>query len=195
MPPGRVYTAGVKTRAYDPRRLDLATFAAEAARLEGTWAGADLRRLAESQALPQDAGAADVAWQCAGEQRPVSGQVPEVWLQLRARTEVWLICQRCLQPLRQPLEVDRRLRFVRSEAEAETLDAESEDDVLALPHRLDLRELIEDELLLALPLVPRHDACGQPLPLGAAPPASEAESTANPFALLQSLKSGRSGAP
>jgi uncharacterized protein len=88
--------------------------------------------------------------------------------------------------------VDRRLRFVRDEAQAETLDAESEDDVLALPRWLDARELVEDEMLLALPLVPRHDRCPQPLPMSAEVSADEAVSDRpNPFAVLQSLKPGR----
>ena len=50
------------------------------------------------------------------------------------------------------------LRFVDGEAQAEALDADSEDDVLALAPALDLRTLVEDELLLAWPIVPRHDA-------------------------------------
>jgi uncharacterized protein len=32
---------------------------------------------------------------------------------------------------------------------------------------LDLRPLIEDELILALPLVPRHASCPKPLPMSA----------------------------
>ena len=34
--------------------------------------------------------------------------------------------------------------------------------MLALSRALDLRELVEDELLLALPLVPRHEVCPEP---------------------------------
>ena len=45
--------------------------------------------------------------------------------------------------------------FVRGEDAAAELDAESDFDVLTLTRSLDLRELVEDELLLALPLVPR----------------------------------------
>ena len=58
----------------------------------------------------------------------------------------------------------RSIRFVHGADLAQQLDEESEEDVLALSAALDLRELIEDELILALPLVPRHDVCPQPLP-------------------------------
>ncbi len=180
----------MKPRAHDPRRLDVARFAADGAQLGGTWPGSDLRRLAESQALPQDQAAAEVTWHCAGERRPVARGEAEIWLHLVARTEVWLICQRCLQPLREALAVDRWLRFVPGEAEAAALDAESEDDVLALSKTLDLRELIEDELLLALPLVPRHASCAPPMQVDAAPAAPP-----NPFDALRPLGSGREGKP
>ena len=168
-------------------------FAAEAGQLAGAWPGADLPRLVGSQALPQDVGADAVNWQCRGERRPVAGADPEIWLHLWARTQVWLTCQRCLQPLHEPLAIERRLRFVRDEAQAEALDAESEDDVLALSRSLDLRELVEDELLLALPLVPRHDRCPQPLAVDVAAPAAEVLPREHPFAALVRLKSGESG--
>lgn len=184
----------MKARAHDPLRLDLAVFAAEGGELAGDWPGASLPRLLDSQALPQDVAPAPVVWSARGERRPVTGGEPELWLQLSARTTVWLSCQRCLQPFEQPLAVDARLRFVRGEAEAEALDAELEDDVLALPRWLDLRELAEDELLLALPLVPRHERCPQPLPQGAddAVPAQAGDAVVgerpHPFAALQALK-------
>jgi uncharacterized protein len=41
--------------------------------------------------------------------------------------------------------------------------------VLALEPALDLKELVEDELLLALPLVPRHEVCPEPLPFEPGP--------------------------
>lgn len=180
----------MKPAAPDPRRLDVARFAAAGGQLAGTWRGGELMRLAQSQALPQDQAAADVAWRCAGERRRVAGGHDQTWLHLVAATEVWLTCQRCLQPLREALAVDRWLRFVPSEAEAETLDAESEEDVLALSRSLDLRELVEDELLLALPLVPRHASCSPPAqPAAAAPAARQA------FAALAPLKSRRTREP
>ena len=100
----------------------------------------------------------------------------------------WPVCQRCLQPFNTPVEVDRAFRFVPTEGEAEALDADSEDDVLALGTSFDLIGLIEDELLLAWPLVPRHVRCAQAAQAAAVEPAS------SPFAALATLK-GRATKP
>ncbi len=200
----------MKSSRHDALRLDMAAFAADGAVLSGHWPGHTLARLAELQTPPQDMGPPDVAWQARGERRPAAGE-PELWLALTADAPVWLTCQRCLQPMKEPLVLDRRLRFVHGESQAETLDAESDDDVLALGRWLDLRELVEDELLLALPLVPRHAVCPQPLPMevrlepesgdgvddaaDADPEPDPADKKPNPFAALLALKTGggRSG--
>ena len=64
-------------------------------------------------------------------------------------------------------------------------------DALALEPRPSLRELIEDELLMALPLVPMHERCPEPL---AAPVPDEAlpstgqDDKPHPFAALARLK-------
>ena len=100
------------------------------------------------------------------------------------RTIAWPVCQRCLQPFGQPLEVDRALRFVDTEAQAEALDTDSEDDVLALMPSPDLRTLVEDELLLAWPIVPRHAQCTVPHHAAG----DEAPPAAGAFAALASLK-------
>jgi len=178
-------------RPHDALRLDVSAFIAEAAQLSGRWPGASLQRLADLQSPPQDTPLDGVDWQAKGLRVPVTGGESELWLHLQARVPAWLTCQRCLQPFTVLLEIDQRLRFVRGEAQAEALDAEIEDDVLALSKSLDLRELVEDELLLALPIVPRHAVCPQPLPvmLGEAPAPDEAPVRDNPFAALQRLKS------
>ena len=177
-------------RPHDALRLDVQAFITEGETLAGQWPGAGLSRLAELQTPPQDAGLADVEWQAQGQRLPVAGGEAELWLALQAGTGIWLTCQRCLQPLAEPLAVDRRIRFVRGEAAAEALDAEIEDDVLALSKALDLRELVEDELLLALPIVPRHGVCPQPLPLPVddAPAPEDVPEKPHPFAALQRLK-------
>jgi uncharacterized protein len=182
-------------RPHDALRLDVQAFSTDGETLAGHWPGASLTRLAELQTPPQDASLADVNWQALGQRLPVAGGEAELWLALKADTRVWLTCQRCLQPFAEPLAIDRRIRFVRGEAAAEALDAELEDDVLALSKSLDLRSLIEDELLLALPIVPRHDVCPQPLPLPAdsAPAPEDAPERPHPFAALQKLKSTPGG--
>lgn len=182
-------------RPHDALRLDVQAFITEGETLSGHWPGAGLTRLVELQTPPQDGSLADVDWRAQGQRLPVVGGEAELWLELQADTRVWLTCQRCLQPLAEPLAIDRRIRFVRGEAAAEALDAEIEDDVLALSKSLDLRELVEDELLLALPIVPRHGVCPQPLPLpaGDAPAPEDVPERPHPFAALQRLKTPPGG--
>jgi uncharacterized protein len=99
-----------------------------------------------------------------------------------------------LAPVSLFIEAQRRFVFVKTEAEAEALDEEVPEDcdVLVLTKALNVQELIEDELLLALPLVPRHDpACPEPLivvPGHDEPGADQEEPEPHPFAVLAKLK-------
>ena len=109
---------------------------------------------------------------------------PAAWL--TATAEVEMQCDRCNGLLRQPVRVDSRFFFVADEAALNAVPIdESEVDALVGSERLDLRQLIEDEAILALPLSPRHADCR--MPLADAPPEGEAAS-ASPFAALAGLK-------
>lgn len=172
---------------FDPRAIELLAFCRSGATLQGEWPQAGLQRLAGSLA---GAGpeATPVTWSASGQLRPVAGGEPETWLHLTAATTVALQCQRCLQTMSEALQVDRHFRFVRGEAEAARLDEASEDDVLELPPRLDLQELVEDELILALPLVPRHERCPTPLSLGDEAEVPGETPAPHPFAALAALR-------
>jgi uncharacterized protein len=190
----------MKPRPFDPHHLDLPVFCRVGATLSGEWPQAGFARLAEDQRPAEgDATPAPVQWQARGELRAVKGAAPELWLHLIGQTVVSLECQRCLQPMSHPLAVERRLRFVADEDQAAELDEESEDDVLALPRRLDVQVLLEDELILALPLVPRHDRCPAPLapdlgrlaepdPPGLGGAEAGRSARPNPFAALAALR-------
>lgn len=184
----------MKVRAFVPEKLDIAAFAHDAASLEGEWPAASLERLADAAAPEAPAaGWPAVSWRLQGEVRKPKAAAEQVWLRLSASAQVALTCQRCLGPVQEHIEIDRWIRFVGTEAEAAALDVDSEDDVLALPRHLDARELIEDELLLALPLVPRHEACPEPLAPHDAEEAPEPEAERpHPFAALAALK-GKGG--
>lgn len=177
----------MNAKPIDPRRLDVAAFSAAGGELSGQWPLAELSRLADS-VLDAEPPGAPVHWQAEGDQRPVTSGPPEVWLRLSAQAGVSMRCQRCLGAMPVPLDVDRWIRFVAGAAEAEALDAELEDDVLELQRQTNLQELIEDELLLALPLVPRHEACPHPLPASAGEAEPTPEARPNPFAALAQLK-------
>jgi len=174
-------------REFDPLRLDVAAFAKEAGRLEGHWPLARFDRIAASAAAGVSVTAADeVVWSARGEQRQLRGGEHQTWLHLDAAAHVSLECQRCLKPVSVALKISRNFLFVHGEDAAAQLDADSEDDVLAITRALDLHELVEDELLLALPIVPRHEVC--PEPLAVAGDDESAEEKPNPFAALAVLK-------
>lgn len=176
------------SRSFQPLKLDVAAFAEAGAELQGEWPLAELPRLTAGAVTAADTAAEPVTWRARGETRKVGG-ARQPWLHLGAHARLLLPCQRCLQPVAQDLEVDRWIRFVEGEEQAAEIDEESEDDVLALPRSLDLRWLLEDELILELPLVPRHEDCSPPAHLAAAPEEEEAEADKpNPFASLAALK-------
>lgn len=181
----------MKPHARDPRRLDVERFAAESGQLEGDWPLAEMARLCDAcHAAPGLLASNRVRWSAWGEQRKQPGQGAHAWLRLKVDTDVDLTCQRCLSAVQVTLAVDRWFHFVVGEQQAAALDAESDDDVLVSTRALDLRELAEDELLLALPLVPRHDVCPQPLlaPADGADLEDLADTPENPFAALAALK-------
>lgn len=176
-------------RRLDPARLDVAALASEGATLSGQWAASELDRWYAMQTPAPGVTPDPVHWSARGERRTVIGQLPQIWLHLHVKATAWPTCQRCLQPFSQALVVDRALRFVDGEAQAEALDAESEDDVLALVPAPDLRTLVEDELLLAWPIVPRHVQCSTPEHRAG----DDDAGAANPFAALTSLKPPAAG--
>jgi uncharacterized protein len=114
---------------------------------------------------------------------------------LAARATLSLVCQRCLGPVEEIVDFERAFRFVASEALAEVEDEESEEDVLVISKSFDLLELMEDELLMASPLVSKHEVCPKAVKLQAADPDFEdpAHEKPNPFAVLQQLKKKDAG--
>jgi uncharacterized protein len=136
-----------------------------------------------------------VAVDLAGVPKPFVGKVPpgfppgqQLWLQLTVDAQVPLMCQRCLQPYSQSVAVDRWFRFVLDEAQALQEDDDVPEDLLVWTPKFNLLELIEDEVLLDLPLIPKHDDCAhiwQPEP---EPATAQQPERPNPFAMLAQLK-------
>ena len=172
-------------REFNPSHLDVEVFAAEAAEIAGQWPLSRLHRVAESLAAAPT-GDDGVAWSARGERRAARGGAFQTWLHIRAASSLALECQRCLQPVEVAVELKRSFLFVQGEELAAQLDAETDDDVLAMPRALDLQALVEDELLLAMPLVPRHEVCPEPLPVRIDDDA--AGDMPHPFAALAALK-------
>ncbi len=76
---------------------------------------------------------------------------------LRAEIEgdLEVICERCLSPFGLHLDLSVELIMVESEAEAKTLPEEAEPLVLSETRSMHTTDMIEDDLILALPVVPR----------------------------------------
>ncbi len=147
-----------------------------------------LERLAqESHELGVDS---IVKWQAVAALRVGNNGQPDIWLHMTAETSLALICQRCMSKVQTPLQVDQWYRFVATEDIAMDQDDASEEDLLVLTPHFDLQAVLEDELLMALPLVPMHDECPQ-LPVFKAGVIDDGDvelDKPNPFAALASLK-------
>lgn len=106
------------------------------------------------------------------------------WLSLAVSGRVSLVCQRCLLPMQADFASSTRFRLV-AKGEAWPDEALEDDgfDALGVEGSLDLIALVEDEVLLSLPLAPRHDCCELPGGAGA-----EGSEKLHPFAGLAKLK-------
>lgn len=176
-------------KEFSPRRLDIPAFAEAGASLSGQDPLTQFERvLAETEGRSQGQA---VAWTAQGEQRNAQHLKPQNWLHLRAQTTLSLTCQRCLTPVDVAVQVDRSFRFVADEAAALAEDDDCEEDLLVLTRQFDLPALVEDEILMDLPLVPQHETCPEPVTLSVQDPDFEEESSRpHPFAALARLKGG-----
>lgn len=191
----------MKAREFNPRRLDVRPFAETGEPIDGVEALGPFERLVALRHTDAEAPpdlAAPVRWSAHGELRPRHGSTPEVGLHLQGSTTLSLQCQRCLETVEVPLAFDRWFLFVDNERQAAELDADSEEDVLVVSRQFDLLTLVEDELLMVTPIVPRHEVCPTPVLLATADWHDESPATADepvtavahPFAALAALRKG-----
>jgi uncharacterized protein len=160
------------------RPLDAVELARSEARVEREFQVAAFDRLLDRLAEP--AGHVN-----ARAQFRQAGRWPAARLAVTA--EVVLTCQRCLGPMRRALASEAEVVF--AEEGAPGLPEGSE-TVGGDPHRLDFAALVEDELLLALPIIPQHDAgeaCTLPTGEGDEIDASDTAQMRRPFAGLKDL--------
>ncbi len=110
------------------------------------------------------------------------------YLKGRLHTHLGLQCQRCLGPFTYEIISDFALGIIRSLDEEKSLPEQYE-PAMVQDGQLALRDLIEDELILNLPIIPRHEAdeCQVKLPLVDAGWEDKAKGE-NPFQVLQTLK-------
>lgn len=94
-----------------------------------------------------------------------------------------LLCQRCLKPFELPVSNQISIGIVKDQVEAEELPPEY-DPLVVTDNPVSLLALIEDEVLLNLPMAPAHE-------VGACPSTNLIEENAtkrpNPFSVLNDL--------
>ncbi|WP_298393515.1 YceD family protein [uncultured Azonexus sp.] len=153
---------------------DAFAFARDARVLQGTLAVSAMERLHDL--LAEVSG--EVSWHLEG----FRGKRGEPLLRLTVSGCIPLACQRCLDAIDFELDVDRLLEVIPANADVSQDELEDDSrDFLPVEKELDVAELVEDEILLSLPVAPRHDGCGLP-------GASGAGERVNPFAALAGLK-------
>ena len=102
---------------------------------------------------------------------------PCLWISVSG--ELRLVCQRCLGQLIFPLSIEAEL--VLTEDAREIAQADDDIDRVLASRAMDVAQLVEDEMLLSLPMAPRHDRCS-------AAAATGREAKASPFSVLTDLK-------
>lgn len=104
------------------------------------------------------------------------------WLALKVSGEIELICQRCLVGVASPVLIDSRLQLMSSgQAWPDEDLSDDRTDAIAADEALAVLQLVEDEVLLALPIAPMHESCEPPN-------AADKEQGPSPFAALAALK-------
>lgn len=133
-------------------------------------------------------GAGVVWFECVGHQCKQN----RLWLSLKVIAKVELICQRCMAPFLFDLDETVPFQLVRRasqvENEADDADPEAPERLLG-SSRFDLMSLIEDQVILGLPYVPKHDVC----PSGSHQVIDESSASVkkeSPFHVLKGLKKG-----
>jgi len=164
-----------------PTYIDPVKLAQRHTELTGELPLATLSRLAES--LCETAGTVQVDWQFHIDEQHrliVTGHL---------QADLRLLCQRCLQPMAWPIANQIALVQLAVGQTEEDLPAGFEAFEYTTQSPLLLREWVEDELILALPLIARHQQCPRNEYQIATPVSQEpTEGKKNPFAALAALK-------
>jgi len=207
--PGKA--AGSAAGVVNAREFDLFEFARSGRQAAGVVRVSQLPRMLNE--VPADAPDRDTAftWQAEGSTQPElqddGTEGPQPYLRLAIHGAAWLECQRCLTPYEQAFNADATYRIVNTEAEAEEFPLDDDEvEVIVGSRQFDLVDLIEEELLLSLPLMPKHEVCPEvheSLVSGVSGAEGEGDETApdeaeeggeperpNPFAALEGLKRG-----
>jgi uncharacterized protein len=145
---------------------------------EGVTPVAEMTRLAADCADSSG----EIAWAIEGGQTRQG--YPSMTLSVAGR--VHLVCQRCLGPFAYDIDSSTMLVLGKDDQEADEIEEVLDDesiDVIVGSHEADIRQLLEDEALLALPQAPKHEVCPDTELMD-----SLKSDKVSPFAALKSLK-------
>ena len=158
-----------------PIVIDSQVFAREARSLQGELPIADLTRVLDMLAET----ASVVRYRVEGRMNTEQNR-PQLLLQIDGVLSV--CCQRCLEGIDYPVEIRSLLEFVDDE-EALTQEEVEDDsrDFLPAQGEVDVVALIEEEIILDLPVAPRHESC-------ALPESRQEEADISPFSVLKGFK-------
>jgi uncharacterized protein len=134
-----------------PEVIDGLSFARNGSEIHGTLGPERFQRLAQ-----MDCQVGEIAYQIRGG----SNDKGRPCLRVQASGVLEPVCQRCLEPMSVTVEVESELQL--SETAAEIAQAEDDRDRVLASASMSVAELVEDELILALPDSPRHERCEAP---------------------------------
>ena len=125
----------------------------------------------------------------------VAGGQPRLKMNLSLKGQMQLICQRCMQPCLVQIDESRQFVFLANEALADAFPMEDDAlEPLVMSSQFDLLGTIEDEILLSLPLIPKHpEGVCEPAALGSGADdtlnhGETAKKPDNPFNILKNMK-------
>ena len=159
-----------------PDQLKLFNFAKKEISLSGLYQISDFPRITEIASNKKDNVRVELSFYLKNNKTPCVDGIIEL--------DIVLTCQRCLDDLSIALKIDFNLAFVRNDQQSEELDSHYEIYVIE-EEELATFDLISDEILLSIPMVPTHDYdCIKEI--------NEQEivegKSDNPFAILKKLK-------
>lgn len=157
-----------------PDVIDPVAFADKRRHLVGRLALGDLDRIAPMVQNPEAHAQLDLQFGKKGRKPFIEGRVS---------AQLILECQCCLGPLQWDVESEVKLAVVESVDAALLLPDDTEALIVEPDMEIVLSDIVQDELLLAIPTIPQHPDCLMPGATRASP-----EPKKNPFAALADLK-------
>ncbi|WP_342031086.1 YceD family protein [Neisseria sp. CP9] len=163
----------------DPNLIDPEVFASEKQSLQGSFMLEELDERVRSHDYPADK-QTKVSFTLNGGR----DRLQRLFLDLNVKADMPLICQRCIRPMPFTLdETSRIVLFANEEDLDEAMLADEELEGMPIEKELDVRGLVEDQILMSLPFSPRHENCDN------AALEQVNQDKPNPFAVLAGLKS------